>query len=252
MTQEIELPGGTYLYTDTILHEYAHYVMHCSFSWHWPPNATGDYPSVYEVVNQTMAWTEGWAYYFPLAVKNSGHLDGWGATYDFENQSWATPGWNDSDAVIGRVAGALFDLYDLRNDAPRWNYERQISGGFNRTWQIMKTDEPQDFLGFWVRWNGTYYSHPKNDSDPYNQTDWTATLLSIFQNSIDYRGQGDAEVDGVVDGSDCSTVAWRFGSWEGQQPPSRWDYLSDLNHDCVIDGADLAIAAQHFGESCDC
>ena len=246
------LPVDTYNRTDTILHEYGHYSMHFMFNWHWPTNATGDYPSVYEVVNRTMAWTEGWAYYFPLAVKNSGQYDGLGGTYDFENQSWATLGWADSDSVIGRVAGALFDLYDLQNDAPPWNYERQVSGGFNRTWQIMKTDEPQDFLGFWVRWNGTYYSHPKSDSDLYNQTDWTNTLMSIFQNSIDYRGLGDVDACGCVTGTDIGNVAWRFGAWEGPPPSPRWDYLYDINHNGHIDGNDVAIASQHFGESYDC
>jgi hypothetical protein len=250
-TQHIYLPTNTYNYTDTILHEYGHYAMHFVFNWYWPPNSSIPIYNVTGCTNPYLAWTEGWAYYFPLAVKNSGSFNGWWDNYEFENNSWATPCWNDSDTVIGRVTGALFDLYDSQKDAPPWNYDSPITGGFNRTWQIMK-DVPSNFASFWVRWNGTYYSHPKNDSDPYNQTDWTNTLLSIFQNSIDYRGQGDVEVDGVVDGSDNCIVAWRFGSWEGPPPSPRWDYLSDLNHDCVIDGADLAIVAQHFGESCDC
>jgi hypothetical protein len=248
------LPVETYDYSDEILHEYAHYVMHRLYGWWWPPNATGNY-SIYAVVNQTMAWTEGWAYYFPLAVAADRVYEAYyESPIDFENQSWATSGWNDGDAVIGRVTGALWDIYDSQNDTSPWNYEN-LSDGFVRTWDTTSVVCSSGVYGlrmFWNLWNETYYDHSQGLKPAAQLEDWTATLLSIFQNSIDYRGQGDAEVDGVVDGSDNCIVAWRFGSWEEPQPSPRWDYLSDLNHDCVIDGADLAIVRRHFGESYDC
>lgn len=245
-TREMDFPGYVSDYTDTILHEYAHYVMHQLYNWWWPPNATGDY-NLTGIENPNMAWTEGWAYFFPLAVKNNGIYVGYGGTIDFENKHWCSSGWDDGENVTGRVAGAFLDIFDSNDDG----YD-VLRDGFNRVWNTTSyvcSIEYSGFRFFWLAWNSTYYNHPKNSSSPYNLEDWNHTLRAIFQNSIDYRGPGDVNVDGIVDIEDIYYAAIRFGVEKGQPT---WDYLADLNHDDIIDIADVYIASLNQGKTYDC
>jgi len=253
-TREIHLPTFTYNYTDTILHEYAHYVMHWAHYyslhyWYWP-GSSPDY-SHNGTSDPTTAWVEGWAFFFPLAVKNNGtyikRVWDYDEVIDFENQHWCSPGWDDGDKVVGRVTGALWDIYDSQNDS----YDT-FSDGFNRTWNVLLSQpyngEPcNNFFLFWKIWNVTYYTHPKTNASQLQ--DWNRTLVAIFQNSIDYRGPGDVNVDGLVDMEDLYYVAIRFGVSKGD---SMWDDRADLNHDDFIDIEDLYTISLNYGKSYDC
>lgn len=260
-TREIYLPAGTYLYTDTILHEYAHYVMHRLYlhgsDWWWPPNATGDY-DVTKVTNATQAWVEGWAYYFPMAVDNNGTYDGSNYNlWDFEDQTWNSTGWDDNDTVVGRVAGAFLDIYDEHNDTGLWSYEI-MTDGFGRIWNTVSEAcycYGDQFHFFWVIWNGTYYildpnTHQKSSSSPYNGQDWKNTLMAMFQNSIDYRAPGDVIVDGKVNAKDVDYEIIHNGEQEGVDP--NWNYLADVVHDGKINVKDVSLVCKHFGEKYDC
>lgn len=255
-TRKIVFPIGTYHYTDTILHEYAHYVMHCLYGLNYWPSGYIDY-DVDKASNNITAWIEGWAFYFPLAVDNNGTYYGSGGNlWDFENKNWNTSGWDDGDDVVGRVAGVFWDIYDSHNDTGQWSYEN-LTDGFCRTWNTMCVACSADssaFRMFWTIWNGTYYvhnstTHQKDPTSPYGQLDWNHTLLAMFQNSIDYRGAGDVNVDGTCDIKDQALVNRHYGQYEGQLG---WDYLYDLNHDGTIDIKDLAITGRNYGKSYDC
>jgi len=259
-TREIYLPEGTYLYTDSILHEYAHYVMHYLYGLnYWPPNATGPY-YVEKATNATQAWVEGWAYYFPMAVDNNGTYDGSNLNlWDFEDQTWNSTGWDDNDTVICRVAGAFLDIYDDYNDTELWSYENMTGDGFGRIWNTVSEAcycYCDQFRMFWVIWNGTYYildpdTHQKSSSSPYNGQDWKNTLMTMFQSSIDYRAPGDVIVDGKVDAKDvCYVAVVHFGEQEGIDP--NWNYLADLVHDGKINAKDVTLVTSNYGKKYDC
>jgi hypothetical protein len=251
-TRRIHLCGSTYQYTDTILHEYSHYVMHCLYDhWYWPQ----DYDIFHErneSSNNSTAWIEGWAWYFPLAVKNNGTYIAQDFQCDFENRTWATPNWDDGDIVEGRIAGAFLDIYDPLNDTGPWSYEN-MTDGFGRIWNTTSlacSVNNSAYRMFWVIWNGTYYHHPKDPTSPYGLQDWTNTLMSIFQNSIDYRGPGDVNADGKVNIKDLTYVLLHNGEEEGISP--NWNYLADLVHDGKINVKDVALVAGNVGKTYDC
>jgi len=258
-TYEIHLPGVTYHYTDTILHEYAHYVMHCLYGFNYWPSGYIEY-YVDKASNNITAWIEGWAFYFPLAVDNNGTYYGSGDNlWDFENKNWNTSGWDDGDNVIGRVTGAFWDIYDSNSDCAPWYYD-DFTDGFNRIWNtvsIMCSYDLAAFKWFWVVWNGTYYIHSpyggKAPNSTYNQQDWTGALMAIFQNSIDYRGAGDANCDGKARVDDVLFVANHFGLNEGDPG---WDKRADVypvgGGDNKVRIDDVTCAQHNFGNNYDC
>jgi hypothetical protein len=245
---EIHLPDWACWWSDTILHEYGHHVMYRLYGY-IPPSIEEHYMETKS--NSTTAWTEGWAHFFPLAVYNKptrivGINATHGVEYNLEAPHWCSPGWDDGDEVEGRVAGALWDIFDSQNDSAPWYYDR-LSDGFQRIWNIMHTTPCNTFRAFWQAWNATFYAHPKQNVSQLQ--DWNRTLTAIFQNSIDYRGPGDVNVDGIVDIEDIYYAAIRFGVEKGQPT---WDYLADLNHDDIIDIADVYIASLNQGKTYDC
>lgn len=248
-TKRMYLPGYTFGYTDTILHEYAHYVMHCLYNWFWPVNDTYTY-TPNNVSDPEVAWVEGWAYFFPLAVQNNTTYEAWQETpINFEILHWCSSGWDDGENVTGRVTGAFWDIFDSQNDG----YD-VLSDGFNRIWNTTSyicSIEYSGFRFFWLAWNITYYPHPKQTESELQ--DWKKTLLALFQNTIDYRGAGDVTVDGITDISDILEVALRFGKAKGD---AGWDKLCDVSPppygDDFIDISDIEYVALYYGATYDC
>jgi hypothetical protein len=98
---------------DTVVHEYGHNVMWNIYTnWNWPSYC----PSPH--------------YIFPLVVNgNPTYTWSSGSSLNLETPTWGTPYWDDGDDVEGRVAGALWDIYDTPNDG----YD-QFVDGFGNIW----------------------------------------------------------------------------------------------------------------------
>jgi len=105
----INLTDWSASYPDIILHEYGHYVMHTLYGY-MPPAMEEHY--INENSDASTAWVEGWANFFPLVVQNDPDLLGW----NLETHHWCSAGWDDGDEVEGRVAGALWDIFDSDDD----------------------------------------------------------------------------------------------------------------------------------------
>jgi len=229
----IDLPDWACWWPDTILHEYGHHVMNSLYGF-IPPSMLQHYINLRS--NSTTAWAEGWANFFPLAVFNKGNLvlginATTGKSIDLEAPTWYTSGWDNGDEVEGRVAGALLDIYDSHNDG----YDT-FSDGFTHIWNIMHTTPCNTFQEFWQAWNTSGY--PKQPA-----------LMAIFQNTVDYRGRGDCNADGIVDIYDSNILSAAFGSKHGD---SNWDQRADLNYDGVIDIYDALILSHNFNHHYDC
>ncbi|NIU81026.1 hypothetical protein GWN63_02100, partial [Candidatus Bathyarchaeota archaeon] len=218
---------------------YAHHVMYTLYGY-LPPTLPEHY--INETSDASTAWVEGWADFFPLAVQNDPVLTGW----NLETPHWCSSGWDDGGEVEGRVAGALWDIFDSINDG----YDN-MTDGLHRIWNITRYEKPDTFREFWDAWNATYYTHPKDPSSPYDQQDWTSTLMAIFQNSIDYRGLGDVNADSKVDLKDVNLVAAHFGN-DKKNPEYPWDDRRDINHDDTVDLKDYFTVSVNYGKTYDC
>jgi len=181
--------------------------------------------------NSTTAWTEGWADFFPLVVQNDPDLTGW----NLETLYWCSPDWDDGDEVEGRVAGALWDIFDPNHDNDPWYYD-SFSDGFQHIWNIMRTTPCDTFYEFWQAWNTSGY--PKQQA-----------LMAIFQNSIDYRGPGDINADGYVNAADAVILGNAFNSQKGDD---NFDKRADLNYDDYVNAKDSVILGSYWGNEYDC
>ncbi len=159
------------LSADTVIHELGHQYMFTANGYYVVCNH-----SIFTVTDRGCAWTEGWADFFPLPVNGDPCYDfrigpcgrDGGAFFNLEAQGWGD-GRPTGDAVEGRVAGALYDLFDNTNDG--YDY---IGVGFSPIWNIIKTG-PQEimFHDFWDSWKAS-------------GNDQIGALLAFYQNTIDY------------------------------------------------------------------
>jgi hypothetical protein len=164
---------------DIVAHETGHMYTYNANGWwytgctqHWMFNP----PS-----NANCAWSEGWADFFPLLVNGDhccdvstvnpcqGRVD-----IDFFNLEAHNRGDNPQlfpggDTVEGRVAGALYDLYDSYNEG----FDR-TSAGFLPIAQIaFGNSQITTFQNYWNNW---IYSYPDSFSSG----------LTVWWNTINY------------------------------------------------------------------
>ncbi len=131
---------------DILVHEYAHFAMYTLYG-NWFPTTYCPSPHYFnDCSHVNCAWTEGWAYFLPIAVYDSPIISHFGSyTINYENYSGAS--WSDGDCVEGRVAGALNDLFDVANDGTD-----QYSGGFMPIFDLVSTQIDNNFNQFWQAW----------------------------------------------------------------------------------------------------
>lgn len=134
---------------DIVQHEYGHWVMYNAYGGYWPPGAGGPH-SINRISNAPTAWTEGWADFFPLACQSYGRWEDWyfewgtGTSYNLET----CPDCDLGDQCEGRVAGALWDVFDSNVDGS----DTLAPDGFLNIWDVVSTqtdDTYQDFFDAW-------------------------------------------------------------------------------------------------------
>jgi parallel beta-helix repeat protein len=182
----VQIAPGDEELTDIVIHELAHQYMYNAMGWwFWPSDRFDDMWTClqHEVFSQETllcAWTEGWADFFPLAVNDD-------PCYDFvpipctgipdvDHYNLEVHTWYDGrpygDTVEGRVAGALYDLFDASSDG--WDWAEAVFG-FASIWNLVRTiPDEESFADFWDSWRAT----------GYNQY-WA--VQALYQNTIDYE-----------------------------------------------------------------
>lgn len=181
-----------------VTHELGHGVMDDVYEDNFPNAERACFPThfVDKRSGPICAWNEGFADWYASAVLNLPDIPG--GRGNIETATWGTPGWDDGDAVEGRVAGALWDLFDGANDG---------------------TDTYQDTLA--NLWN-TFLDHRATTFSQY----WTArgqdgrdvsdrALGALFQNTIDYGFRQQLTDDASVTGT---------------TPPADHNYRYDTSH----------------------
>jgi len=163
---------------DIVVHELGHQYMY-NASGLWVDLSCLGPHQLFERRGQLCAWAEGWADFLSLAVNVDPCYD-WGmgpcgarggAFENLEIPTWPVPPDQrpTGDAVEGRVAGALYDLFDSADDG----YD-QTNFGFTPIWNIVHTAPAEYSLAdFWNRWKAN--GNPKHRA-----------VQAIYQNTIDY------------------------------------------------------------------
>jgi hypothetical protein len=168
--EHVHLLGDDRKSPDTIIHEMGHNVMYNVYG-HTFPQTDCPSPHYINVSSGTIcAWTEGWADFYALAV-NGDPVYTWpsGDPLNLETPTWGTASWDSGDKVEGRVAGALWDIYDSTDDG-----NDHISDGLSHIWGTFSTHTHDRFKRF-------------SDDLITGGVNTSAALDAIYQNTIDYR-----------------------------------------------------------------
>lgn len=127
-----------------VMHEAAHNFMWDVFGDWFPTSDCPDEHYIEHTSGKTCAWIEGWADFLPLVITNSKYFvfdDG--SKVNMED----TGSFDDGDTVEGRVAGALWDLYDSSNDG-----QDTKSYSFSTIYEPVYTTRISDFEDYWDEW----------------------------------------------------------------------------------------------------
>ncbi|MCS6827127.1 MAG: transthyretin-like family protein [Caldilinea sp.] len=182
--------GGPYIFisrrhqisSDVVVHEAAHHYLYNRANWWVLDAGCFNHEIFLEVNSETCAWSEGWADFLPLPVNNDACFD-WregpcSGIPDQHHYNLETHSRNDNpaafpwgDRVEGRIAGALYDLFDNDNEG-----FDSAAFGFGPIAAIVLDNQPEDrFFTFWQRWRVAYENRRHH------------ALRALHQNTIDYN-----------------------------------------------------------------
>ncbi|OUQ88103.1 hypothetical protein B5G50_10715 [Brevibacillus brevis] len=138
------------------IHELGHATMYNTYGSYPPINCPSPH-YINKTTNDTgCAWSEGWADFLQAYINNSPRFYFDSTTYvDLENTSSMDTG----DMVEGRVAGALWDLYDSVNDGSDTH-----SYTFNNIYYAMRESKLNNFGEYWDKWKSLGYDVNAKDS----------------------------------------------------------------------------------------
>jgi hypothetical protein len=215
---------------DVVNHEYAHALMYQGYE-SIPTDCNPQYHLIDVPYCEALAWTEGWADFFPLVVVQDGKFDSepYGDSFELENNT--DPGFQEGPRVEGRVAAALLDLWDSNNDGFDQNSTHPVSfrtiytrgiqshrdSTFYEFWAYLCNNElnsQQIRLGLNSIGNNTIYCPcnscgDANSDGSINIADAVFLILYVFSGGAapgpcNYPlGMGDANGDGEIDISDA-------------------------------------------------
>ncbi len=168
---------------DIVAHELGHQYMYTAIGlWYWSPTTWDDFylcalqpHHMFDNKTHLCAWAEGWGVFLALAVNGDQCYD-WdigpcgGGSENLEIPTWPVPlDPTVGDAVEGRVAGALYDLFDVDDDG--WDH---ASFGFAPIWDIVHT-APAEYssIDFWNSWKASGNNKHR-------------AVQVFYQNTIDY------------------------------------------------------------------
>ena len=154
-------------------HEYGHNIMYNIYGNYMPPNPNCNPHTIQAALSAGCGWTEGWTEFLTSVVNNSPTFY-WpsGASLDLEYPTWGTFGWDNGDWPEGRVAGALWDIYDSNNDGD----DTYSDGTFVNLWDVSYNANDNVMSDFWSDWRARGHSN----------VSW-GPLMDLYQNTINYR-----------------------------------------------------------------
>ena len=154
-------------------HEYGHNVMYNIYGNYMPPNPNCNPHGIQQALSAGCGWTEGWSEFLTSAVNNEPTFY-WpsGSSLDLEYPTWGTPGWDNGDWPEGRVAGALWDIFDANDDGD----DTYSDGTFANLWEVSYNVNSDVFSQWWASWLVRGHSN----------VSW-GPIMDLYQNTINYR-----------------------------------------------------------------
>lgn len=180
----VDLQAGDEDFPDVVVHETAHAIMDDVYedsTEYQDTDCTGHQVPV--AMSKACAWDEGFADWFALAVNGGSTLDLTGGSIDLDKPEWSTSGWDDGDAVEGRVAGALLDLSDKAIAPGADTWDRTSEGAANIWTTFLRSGDPAAYGRVNIRMFHQFWD--QRTSDGFNVA-INGGLASAYQNTIDY------------------------------------------------------------------
>ncbi|MDY6904323.1 MAG: hypothetical protein SWH61_06530 [Thermodesulfobacteriota bacterium] len=121
--EEIDIPASDNDAPDIVTHEYGHAVMYYAYGSD-NPSPGGSHSFGDDSQNASLAWSEGWATGFMLALRPDGRYN-WSEGDGGRNiENFSDGGNRDGNRNEGRVAAAINDMIDNQNDDNGGNLDR--------------------------------------------------------------------------------------------------------------------------------
>jgi hypothetical protein len=214
----------------TPAHEFAH-LIHINA---WEVNSLGSgCPPIHALDTPTSGYcalVEGWAEFISCIFRGDK------AKYlklnqqDLENNDWwaGTDGTNENGSFVeGAVASAWYDMEDWDADEPDEFCDTvyyELSGEFDKIFNIFRTLKPQDMVEFMTYWQ----------NDPNIEAWEKEHMVKIFSQHYIFK-PGDANTDGNVSMADIVFLV-NYLFKQGAAPDPLW--VGDANGDCNVSVAD--------------
>jgi hypothetical protein len=211
---QIHLTGTNARSADTTVATYGYNVMYRVYGNWWPPEVNCPYPHYLTSREDcSCAWVQGWGEFLPLAVNRDWYytLDS-GVSYDLESPTWTDPNYDKGECVEGRVAGALYDIFDTHNDGAD-----QLSFGLDEIATILKDNRMSYFRSFMPNWMNHGWPDTAATCIYQDTIDFRPSKIGVFVNGAWFR---DANNNGIWDGSDFSST---FGAGGDQPVAGDWN-----------------------------
>lgn len=186
---------GERIYYDASAAIYPHVVLHhLAHALAWGIQGDAGYPSScfpapndhsFDLKSRSTAecaWTEGWAVGFSAIVLGNPAYRTAEGLIDIEVPDADTSGWDDGDTVAGRVAGAMWDLFDADDDG----FDTHTPAGatpearFVPMWEAYMDGAPTTTEEFWASYLAGGH-------------DACSGVRAFFQNTIDYNNAPDVQ-----------------------------------------------------------
>lgn len=240
--------GGPYVFIahdsavsgDTVVHETGHHYMWNATGW-WLWWDVGCYAhSLFSQEDVNCAWSEGWADFLPLVVNGDTCYDfgrgpcgaGGGAFENLETRDRddLPPLFPWGDAVEGRVAGALYDLFDSANE----DFDSATFGFAPIANIVFQAPHEDRFSAFWDSWKAS--GQNKHHA-----------VRAIYQNTIDYDTSPRFEPS-LPDRTVLQGFGWEnaidLWAYSADEESNDWEldwqivYISDWQCGVTIDAGD--------------
>jgi len=244
--------GGPYVYiahdnaisSDTVIHETGHHYMWNATGWWLWWDVWCYNHNLFSQEDVNCGWSEGWADFIPLAVNstlnpNDSCFDfgsgpcggGFFENLELRNRDDLPPVFPWGDSVEGRVAGALYDLFDGVNEG----FDSATFGFTPIANNVFQAPNEDCLEAFWEGWK-------------ISEENEHHAVRAIYQNTIDYdtppRYEPSLPDRIVLQGLGCENAIdlWTY-STDDESSDSELDwqivYTSDWRCGATIDGGDM-------------
>ncbi len=201
-------------YNSVVLQQEAYALLHNAYGslpTGWLECMAGPTETLTQSTDRACAFVQGLATFFALAVSGDPTFASLALRgMNLDAPTFGTAGWQNGDAVPGRIAGALWDLHD--SDATVETYDR-FNDTFAALWRAAVVEKPATMSEWWSAWQ-------KGSGDA------CAAMGSLYQNTIDYNDPPrlTAVPDLVLEEDTVGTLDLKAFASDAECPDERLSY----------------------------